>query len=113
METDNTLEKRFQDHVELSDKTHAEIRLMLQNQPTKKDFEALVVKMAGLATKKDVEGVTGLYDFLVKTAHAISSGSGWTYRASLTLLTIAAAVALITGGLKAAVIWLVTWAMPK
>lgn len=101
---------RFQEHVELSDKSFLEIRTMLSDQPTKKEFEKMV---AGLATKKDVAGVMSIYDFVLKAAHGAARTGGWTYKASLVIIAFAAAFALVTGGVKAALAWLLAWALPK
>lgn len=108
MEPEKSLETRFQEHVEMSDKTHAEIRAMLADQPTKKDLEKIV---ASLSTK--VDGVLSIYDFVLNAAHGVARTGGWTYRASLAIIALAAAFALVTGGLKAMLAWLFTWALPK
>lgn len=110
MENEKTLDMRFQEHVEASDKSFDEIRRTLAEQPTKKELEKMMI---GLATKKDVAGVVSIYDFVLRAAHGVARAGGWTYGASLGIIAFAAAFALVAGGFKAVLAWLFTWAMPK
>lgn len=82
-----------------------------------KRFNELEVKMASLATKKDLEGlateasvreVVHLYRNFSMGIQLLEGSGKWSFRAVIAIATFIGALSVILGGWKAAFAWLFT-----
>lgn len=87
-------------------------RRQLLLMPSKDDLSVVTVDMATksdltlLATKKDIAGVLEIFGNLSSASRIIRGGAHWTWRVLLFLTMLVAIFSVLTGGARAAVVWM-------
>lgn len=106
MDNEPVTQKQFREHSADDARHFKAINEAIAALPTKGDMDKL-------ATRDDMKEVLEIWKNVQLTGRILSGGGKWAWRTILVVAGIIGAVGIITGGLKAVIAGVVSWATFK